>query len=47
MPFYACEGPGGEKGVWTRLADKKIMGADFDPLLLMPEERAGYSVLRA
>lgn len=43
MPFYACEGPGGEKGVWTRLADGKVMDSDFDPLVLTPEERKGYS----
>lgn len=43
MPFYACEGPGGEKGVWTRLADGKQMGDDFDALALTPEERKGYA----
>lgn len=43
MPFYACEGPGGEKGVWTRLADGKQMGDDFDALTLTPEERKGYA----
>lgn len=43
MPFYACEGPGGEKGVWTRLADRQVMGPDFDPLALTPEQRKGYS----
>jgi hypothetical protein len=43
MPFYACEGPGGEKGVWTRLADGKVMGDDFDPLTLTPDERKGFS----
>jgi len=43
MPFYACEGPGGEKGVWTRLSDKTVMEPDFDPLGLTLEERKGYS----
>ncbi|MFL1462437.1 DUF1156 domain-containing protein [Roseococcus sp. DSY-14] len=43
MPFYACEGPAGEKGVWTRLSDKIAMGDDFDPLALKPEERKGYA----
>lgn len=43
MPFYACEGPGGEKGVWTRLADGKAMGDEFDPLALTPDERKGFS----
>lgn len=42
MPFYACEGPDGEKGVWTRLADNKVMGSTFDPLGLAPDERKGY-----
>ena len=43
MPFYACEGPGGEKGVWTRLADGTVMEDDFDPLTLTPDERKGFS----
>jgi putative DNA methylase len=43
MPFYACEGPGGEKGVWTRLVDTEVMDADFDPLMLTPDERKKYS----
>ena len=43
MPFYACEGPGGERGVWTRLADSKVMRDDFDPLALTPDERKGFS----
>ena len=42
MPFYACNGPRGEHGTWTRLADHKVMGDDFDPLTLRPEERKGY-----
>jgi SAM-dependent methyltransferase len=42
MPFYACRGPHGEKGVWTRLADSKVMGDDFDPLTLKPHERKDY-----
>lgn len=43
MPFYACEGPNGEKGVWTHLPSGKKMGDDFDPLALKPEERKDYS----
>lgn len=43
MPFYACEGPGGERGVWTRLATGEVMGEDFDPLTLTPDERKAYS----
>ena len=43
IPFYACNGPGGERGTWTRLADKHLMGSDFDPLTLTPEQRKGYT----
>jgi adenine-specific DNA methylase len=43
MPFYACNGPHGEQGIWTRLSDGKVMGRDFEPLALMPEERKAYS----
>lgn len=42
MPFYACNGPHGERGTWTRIADGKVMGADFEPLALNPEERKAY-----
>ncbi len=42
MPFYACEGPGGERGTWTRLATGEVMGEDFDPLALTPDERKAY-----
>lgn len=42
MPFYACNGPHGERGTWTRLSDGKVMGDDFDPLGLKPEERKAY-----
>ena len=42
MPFYACDGPNGEKGTWTRLSDGRVMGRDFDPLALKPEERKLY-----
>lgn len=43
MPFYACEGPNGEKGVWTHVSSGKKMGDDFDPLELTPDERKQYS----
>jgi len=43
MPFYACEGPNGEKGVWTNISTNKVMGDDFDPLSLTPEERKDYT----
>jgi len=43
MPFYACEGPDGEKGEWTFLPTGKVMGDNFDALSLKPEERKDYS----
>jgi hypothetical protein len=43
MPFYACEGPDGEKGKWTQRSTGKVMGNDFDPLALTPEERKDYA----
>jgi len=42
MPFYACRGPHGEHGTWTRLSDGNVMGEDFDASALNPEERKGY-----
>ncbi len=42
MPFYACDGPGGEHGTWTRVADGEVMGEGFDPLELKPDERRAY-----
>ncbi|WP_438035181.1 DUF1156 domain-containing protein [Sorangium sp. So ce204] len=42
MPFYACNGPHGERGTWTRLSDGRVMGDDFDPLTLKPEQRKGF-----
>lgn len=43
MPFYACEGPNGEKGKWTQRSTGKVLGDDFDPLTLTPEERKDYA----
>lgn len=43
MPFYYCDGPNGEKGVWTYKPTGKEMGPDFDPLAIRPEERKDYS----
>jgi adenine-specific DNA methylase len=43
MPFYYCDGPNGEKGAWTHKPTGKVMGPDFDPLSLKPEERKDYS----
>ncbi|SOB59984.1 conserved protein of unknown function [Pseudodesulfovibrio profundus] len=42
MPFYACEGPGGEKGIWYSVETGKPMPDDFDPLAVAPEERKKY-----
>jgi putative DNA methylase len=42
MPFYACEGPGGEKGIWYSVETGKPMLEDFDPLAVAPEERKKY-----
>lgn len=43
MPFYACEGPAGERGTWTNRKAGEVMGDDFDPLALTPEERKDFS----
>lgn len=43
MPFYYCDGPNDENGTWTHQPTGKVMGPDFDPLSLKPEERRGYS----
>lgn len=43
MPFYACEGPNDEKGIWTKISTQEVMGDEFDPLALTPEERKDYS----
>jgi putative DNA methylase len=43
MPYYYCDGPNGEKGKWTQVSTKRVMPADFDPLLLTPEQRREYS----
>ena len=42
MPFYACEGPGGEKGIWYSVETGKPMPEDFDPITVVPEERKKY-----
>jgi predicted RNA-binding Zn-ribbon protein involved in translation (DUF1610 family) len=42
MPFYACDCPRGHKGKWTHKPTGKVMGAEFDPLALTPEEREHY-----
>ena len=42
MPYYYCDGPDGEKGLWTHLPTKKVMPADFDPLTIPRDERKDY-----
>ena len=42
MPFYACDCPRGHTGTWTRRATGEVMGPEFDPLALRPEQRAAY-----
>jgi putative DNA methylase len=42
MPFYACDGPNGEKGTWKHLPTGQEMGPNFDPLALTLEERPEY-----
>ncbi|MCD4760471.1 DUF1156 domain-containing protein [bacterium] len=43
MPFYACECPRGHKGKWTKVGTWEVMGDDFEPASLPPEERKDYS----
>lgn len=43
IPYYYCDGPNGEKGKWTHLPTKRVMGADFDPLALTQEQRREYT----
>ncbi|MBX3356418.1 MAG: hypothetical protein KF724_12050 [Phycisphaeraceae bacterium] len=42
MPFYACDCPRGHRGKWTQISTNTVMGSDFDPLALTPEERKDY-----
>ena len=43
MPFYTCDCPRGHKGKWTQVSSGKIMGDDFDPFAIAPEQRKDYS----
>ena len=43
MPFYTCNCPRGHKGEWTRISSGEVMGEEFEPLALTPEERNDYS----
>lgn len=42
MPFYACDCPRGHKGKWTHKLTGEVMGTDFDPLSLRPDQRPEY-----
>ena len=42
MPYYFCDGPNGERGKWTHLPSGKIMGPDFDPLVIPTDKRKEY-----
>lgn len=42
MPYYYCDGPGGEKGTWTHWPTKKVMSSDFDPLSIPRDQRNNY-----
>src|ERR1039457_1438503 len=42
MPFYACRGPHGELGKWSRISTGEVMAETFDPLALKPEERKAF-----
>ena len=43
LPFIACEGPNGEKGIWTHKPSGRSMDENFDPLALNWHERKDYS----
>ena len=43
MPYYYCDGPEGEKGIWTHQPSGEVMSQDFDPLTIPREERKDYS----
>lgn len=43
MPYYYCDGPNGEKGVWTHTPTNQVMPPDFDPLALSQADRVEYS----
>jgi len=42
MPFYTCDCPRGHKGKWTRIHTGEIMGDEFNPLSLTPDQRKKY-----
>ena len=42
MPYYCCDGPHGEKGIWTHLPSNQAMPIDFDPLTIPRDQRKDY-----
>jgi putative DNA methylase len=43
MPYFCCDGPGGEKGEWRHKPTNRTEGPDFDPLSIPREKRGEYS----
>jgi putative DNA methylase len=43
MPFFCCEGPGGEKGEWTHKPSGRVMDPNFDPLTIEPGKRNEFT----
>ena len=43
IPFYACECPRRHKGTWQRVSTGEVLGDEFDPLALAPEERHDFA----
>lgn len=42
MPYFYCDGPDGEKGVWTHIPTNKNMDDQFNPLNIPLEQRSDY-----
>jgi putative DNA methylase len=42
MPYFYCDGPDGERGVWTNKNINKVMPHDFDPLSIPEDQRKNY-----
>ena len=43
LPFYTCDGPNGEVGIWREKSTGKVVDSEFDPLSIAPEERKKYT----
>jgi putative DNA methylase len=43
LPYYYCDGPNGERGIWTHEPTRQVMPLEFDPLSLTLEQRSAYS----